>query len=142
MILSVLPFELKQGRRTEFEKVFQQVAVGEGRSARIKIVERLVPNAEAKAAIKNAGKLVGSYAESLNRLATSGQVGLEDLTKITDAMFSSIAKSAPDASMQIRILFTTVIRCTFFCMYAIGMLHSISPKSPNLNVMLTPTNSR
>jgi TP901 family phage tail tape measure protein len=91
-----------------FEKVFQQVAVGEGRSARIQIVERLVPNAEAKAAIKNAGKLVGSYAESLNRLATSGQIGLEDLTKITDTMFSSIAKSAPDASMQIRIFNATL----------------------------------
>ena len=91
-----------------FEKVFQQVAVGEGRSARIQIVERLVPNAEAKAAIKNAGKLVGSYAESLNRLATSGQIGLEDLTKVTDTMFASIAKSAPDASMQLRIFNATL----------------------------------
>jgi TP901 family phage tail tape measure protein len=91
-----------------FEKVFQQVAVGEGRSARIQIVERLVPNAEAKAAIKNAGKLIGSYAESLNRLATSGQIGMEDLTKITDNMFASIAESAPDASMQIRIFNATL----------------------------------
>ena len=91
-----------------FEKVFQQVAVGEGRSARIQIVEKLVPNEEAKAAIKNAGKLVGSYAESLNRLATSGQIGLEDLTKVTDTMFASIAKSAPDASMQLRIFNATL----------------------------------
>jgi TP901 family phage tail tape measure protein len=91
-----------------FEKVFQQVAVGEGRAARIQIVEKLVPNDEAKAAIKNAGKLVGSYAESLNRLATSGSIGLEDLTKITDTMFASISKSAPDASMQIRIFNATL----------------------------------
>lgn len=86
-----------------FEKVFQQVAVGVGRGARIQIVEKLVPNKEAKAAIKNAGALVGSYSQSLNRLATSGSIGLEDLTKITDNMFASIEKSAPNASMQIRI---------------------------------------
>jgi TP901 family phage tail tape measure protein len=91
-----------------FEKVFQQVGVGVGRGARIQIVEKLVPNKEAKAAIKNAGALVGSYAESLNRLATSGSIGLEDLTKITDTMFASISKSAPDASMQIRIFNATL----------------------------------
>jgi hypothetical protein len=91
-----------------FEKVFQQVGVGVGRGTRIQIVEKLVPNAEAKAAIKNAGALVGSYAESLNRLATSGSIGLEDLTKITDTMFASIAKAAPDASMQIRIFNATL----------------------------------
>ena len=86
-----------------FDKVFQQVAVGEGRSARINIVERLVPNKEAKAAIKNAGALIGSYSESLNRLVTSGSIEAAEFTKVTDSMFASITEAAPDASMQIRI---------------------------------------
>jgi TP901 family phage tail tape measure protein len=91
-----------------FEKIFVYQASGTGRDAQTKLVERLVPNAEAKAAIKNAGKLVGSYAESLNRLATSGSIGMEELTKITDSMFASISESAPDASMQIRIFNATL----------------------------------
>jgi hypothetical protein len=79
------------------------VAVGEGRAARIQIVERLIPNKEAKAAIKNAGALIGSYAESLNRLVTSGSIEAAEFTKVTDNMFNSITQAAPDASMQIRI---------------------------------------
>jgi hypothetical protein len=86
-----------------FEKVFQQVGSGVGRGARIQIVEKLVPNKEAKAAIKNAGALIGSYSESLNRLVTSGSIEAAEFTKVTDSMFASITEAAPDASMQIRI---------------------------------------
>ena len=100
--------EFANTAKNGFEKVFQQVAVGEGRAARLQIVERLVPNAEAKAAIKNAGALIGSYAESLNRLVTSGSIEAEEFTKVTDNMFASIAESAPDASLQIRIFNATL----------------------------------
>jgi len=100
--------EFANTAKNGFEKVFQQVVVGEGRAARLQIVERLVPNAEAKAAIKNAGALIGSYAESLNRLVTSGSIEAEEFTKVTDNMFASIAKSAPDASLQIRIFNATL----------------------------------
>jgi hypothetical protein len=100
--------EFANTAKNGFEKVFQQVAVGEGRGARLQIVERLVPNAEAKAAIKNAGALIGSYAESLNRLVTSGSIEAEEFTKVTDNMFASIAESAPDASLQIRIFNATL----------------------------------
>jgi TP901 family phage tail tape measure protein len=95
--------EFAETAQKGFEKVFTYEVGGTGRDAQTKLVERLVPNEEARAAIKNAGALVASYSESLNRLATSGSIGMEELTKITDSMFSSIAKSAPDASMQIRI---------------------------------------
>jgi TP901 family phage tail tape measure protein len=85
------------------KKVFQYQAVGEGRSASVKLVEALVPTKEAEAALKNAASLVSSYSQSLNRLVGTGKVNTAQFNKMSDAMFESIGKAVPDSTLQLKV---------------------------------------
>jgi len=85
------------------QKTFKYVAEGEGRSAQIKLVEALVPTEQAKAALKNAGTAVSSYIESINRLADSGSLNLDQYNKMFDGLFNTIKSSVPDSATQLAL---------------------------------------
>jgi TP901 family phage tail tape measure protein len=89
------------------EKTFNYVPTGEGRN--IKLVESLVPNKEAKAALKNASAGIASYSESLNRLVKSGVIDAKQFETATTAMFDSIEKSVPDTNTRLA-LFNAVMK--------------------------------
>ncbi len=89
------------------EKTFNYVPTGEGRN--IKLVESLVPNKEAKAALKNASAGIASYSESLNRLVKSGVIDAKQFEAATTAMFDSIEKSVPDTNTRLA-LFNAVMK--------------------------------
>jgi len=91
------------------EKTFKYQATGTGRSAQVALVEALVPNKEAKAALKNASAGIASYSESLNRLVKSGTIDAKQFGEATDAMFASIEKSVPDTNTRLA-LFSAVMK--------------------------------
>jgi TP901 family phage tail tape measure protein len=91
------------------EKAFQYKVTGTGRSAQVKLVESLLPNKEAKAALKNASAGIASYSESINRLVKSSAIDANQFKKLTGSMFDAIEKSVPDSTTRLK-LFNAVLR--------------------------------
>jgi len=91
------------------DKAFKYQATGTGYGAQVKIIETLVPNKEAKAALKNASAGIASYSESINRLVKSSAIDANQFRKLTSSMFESIEKSVPDSTTRLK-LFNAVLK--------------------------------
>ena len=96
--------------KSGLEKVLKvDEIVGTGRGTRASYVEKLVPNKEARAAMKNASAGIASYSKSINRLVSSGSIDVEQFDAITSKMFNTINKSVPDANVRLS-LFNHVLK--------------------------------